>query len=95
MLVGPLRKVVNSENKDNEAKLSARDLLGGHMICGFINSESEDSKGTVSETKGKETERRDDAMSKRNCKQQTQAKKAMKQCGRAAQAAGAGLLGSL
>ena len=33
---------------------------------------SEDSKGTVSETKGKETERRDDAMAKRNRKQQTQ-----------------------
>jgi hypothetical protein len=38
-----------------------------------------------------ETERRDDAMAKRNRKQESQAKKAMKQCGRAAQAAGAGI----
>jgi len=38
-----------------------------------------------------ETERRDDAMAKRNRKQETQAIKAMKQCGRAAQAAGAGI----
>ena len=57
------------------------------MFCGFINSENKDNNGKVSETKGKETEQRDDTMAKRNRKQQTQAKKAMKQCGRAAQAA--------
>ncbi len=76
LLGGPLRKVVNSENKDNEAKLSARDILGGHMLCGFINSESKDNEGKVRAMKGKETEQRDDAMAKRNCKQQSQAKKA-------------------
>jgi len=37
-----------------------------------------------------ETEQRDDAMAKRNRKQESQAIKAMKQCGHAAQAAGAG-----
>ena len=77
LLGGPLRKVVNSENKDNEAKLSARDILGGHMLCGFINSESKDNEGKVRAMKGKETEQRDDAMAKRNRKQWTQAKKAM------------------
>jgi hypothetical protein len=61
------------------------------MFCGFINSDSKDNEGKVSEMMGKETERRDDAMAKRNRKQPTQAKKAMKQCGRAAHAAGAGI----
>jgi hypothetical protein len=61
--------VVISENKDNEAKGSASDILGGHMLCGFINSECEDNKGKVSAMKGMETERRDDAMAKRNRKQ--------------------------
>ena len=69
LLGGPLCKVVNSENKDNEAKLSARDILGGHMLCGFINSESKDNKGKVSAMKGKETEQCDDAMAKRQKKQ--------------------------
>jgi len=41
--------------------------------------------------KGIETEQRDDAIAKRNCKQESQAIKAMKQCGCAAQAAGAGI----
>ena len=90
LLGGPLRKVV-SENKDNEAKVSARDILGGQMLCGFINSDSKDNEGKVRAMKGMETERRDDAMAKRNCKQESQAIKAMKQCGRAAQAAGAGI----
>jgi hypothetical protein len=61
------------------------------MLCGFINSDSEDKEGKVSAMKGMETERRDDAMAKRNRKQESQAIKAMKQCGRAAQAAGAGI----
>jgi hypothetical protein len=56
LLGGPLRKVVISENKDNKAKLNARDILGGHMLCGFINSESKDNEGKVSAMKGKETE---------------------------------------
>ncbi len=56
-------------------------------MCGFINSDSEDNEGKVSV----ETEQRDDAMAKRNRKQESQAIKAMKQCGRAAQAAGAGI----
>jgi len=90
LLGGPLRKVVISENKDNKAKVSASDILGEQM-CGFINSDNEDNKGKVSAMKGMETERRDDAMAKRNCKQESQAIKAMKQCGRAAQAAGAGI----
>jgi len=38
-----------------------------------------------------ETEQHDNAITKRNRKQETQAIKAMKQCGRAAQAAGAGI----
>jgi hypothetical protein len=86
LLGGPMREVVNSENKDNEANVSAHDILGVQM-CGFINSDSEDNEGKVSV----ETERRDDAMAKRNRKQESQAIKAMKQCGRAAQAAGAGI----
>jgi hypothetical protein len=88
LLGGPLRKVV-SENKDNEAKVSARDILGGQMLCGFIKSDSEDNEGNLRAMKGIETERRDDAMAKRNRKQASQTIKAMKQCGRAAQAAGA------
>jgi hypothetical protein len=60
LLGGPLRKVVNRENKDNKAKLSARDILGGHRLCGFINSESKYDKGKVSAMKGKETEQNDD-----------------------------------
>jgi hypothetical protein len=91
LLGGPLSEVAISENKDNEAKGSARDILGGQMLCGFINSDSEDKEGKVSAMKGMETERRDDAMAKRNRKQESQAIKAMKQCGRAAQAAGAGI----
>jgi len=62
-------------------------LLGG-PLCELVNSENEDNEGKVSAI---ETERRDDAMAKRNRKQETQAIKAMKQCGRAAQAAGAGI----
>ncbi len=88
LLGGPLREVV-SENKDNEAKVSARDILGGQMLCGFIKSDSEDNEGNLRAMKGIETERRDDAMAKRNRKQASQTIKAMKQCGRAAQAAGA------
>jgi hypothetical protein len=87
LLGGPLHKVVISENKDNESKVSASDILGG-QLCGFIDSDNE---GIVSAMKGTETERRDDAMAKRNRKQESQAIKAMKQCGRAAQAAGAGI----
>jgi len=41
--------------------------------------------------KGMETERRDDAIAKRNRKQESQAIKAMKRCGHAAQSAGAGI----
>jgi hypothetical protein len=47
--------------------------------------------GKVSAMKGTETERRDDAMAKRNHKQESQALKATKQYGHAAQAAGAGI----
>jgi uncharacterized protein YbjQ (UPF0145 family) len=89
LLGGPLRKVVISENKDNKAKVSASDILGKQM-WGFINSDNEDNKGKVSAMKGMETEQHDDAMAKMNCKQESQAIKAMQQCGRAAQAAGAG-----
>ena len=46
---------------------------------------------TTSAMKGMETEQCDDAMAKGNRKQESQAIKAMKQCGRAAQAAGAGI----
>ena len=60
------------------------------MLCGFINSDSKNNKGKVRAMKGMETERRDDAMAKMNHKQESQAIKATKQCGRAAQAAGAG-----
>ncbi len=53
-------------------------------MCELVNSENEDkNEGTLSTI---ETERRDNAMAKRNRKQETQAIKAMKQCGRAAQA---------
>jgi hypothetical protein len=55
LLGGPLREVV-SKNKDNEAKVSAHDILGGQMLCGFINSDSEDNKGKVRAMKGMETE---------------------------------------
>jgi hypothetical protein len=54
LLGGPLRKVV-SDNKDNEAKVKACDILGGQMLCGFINSDSENNKGKVREMKGMET----------------------------------------
>jgi hypothetical protein len=80
LLGGPLREVVFCE--DNEAKVSARDILGGQnilggqMLCGFIKSDSEDNEGKMSV----ETERRDDAMAKRNRKQESQAIKAMKRC---------------
>ena len=74
-----MREVV-SKNKDNKAKVSAHDILGGQMLCGFINSDSEDNKGKVRAMKGMETEQRDDAMAKRNRKQESQAIKAMKQC---------------
>ncbi len=87
LLGGPLVCEVISENKDNEAKVSACDILGGQMLRGFINSDSEDNEGKVR----METERHDDTMAKRNRKQASQAIKAMKQCGRAAQAAGAGI----
>ena len=87
LLGGPLSKVI-SENKDSEAKVSACDILGEQMLCGFIKSDSEDNKGKVVRV---ETERCEDAMGKRNRKQASQAMKAMKQCGRAAQAAGAGI----
>ena len=75
--------------KDNKAKVSASDILGEQMWR-FINSDNEDNKGKVSAMKGMETEQHDDAMAKMNCKQESQAIKAMQQCGRAAQAAGAG-----
>ena len=88
LLGGPLRGVIISENKDNEAKVSACDILGEQMLCGFIKSDSEDNEGKVVRV---ETERREDAMGKKNRKQASQAIKAMKQCGRAAQAAGAGI----
>jgi len=90
LLGGPLCKVVNSENKDNEGKVSLSDTIGGQM-WGCINSDNKDNKGKVSAMKGIETERRDDAMAKRNCKQESHAIKVMKQCGRAVQAAGAGI----
>jgi len=90
LLGGPLCKLVNSENKDNEGKVSASDTIGGQM-CGFINSDNKDNEGKVSAMKGIETERHDDAMAKRNCKQESQAIKTMQQCGCAAQAAGAGI----
>ena len=44
LLGGPLREVV-SKNKDNEAKVSAHDILGGQMLCGFINSDVKTTKG--------------------------------------------------
>jgi len=91
LLGGPLCKVVNSENKVNKRKVSISDILGGQM-CGFINGDTEDNEGKVSAMKGIETERRDDTMAKRNRKQESQAIKAMKQCGGcAAQAAEAGI----
>jgi hypothetical protein len=90
LLGGPLRKAVISENKDSEAKVSTSDILGEQM-CGFINSDTEDNEGEMSAKKGMEIEQCDDAMAKRNRKQESQAIKAMKQCGRAAQAAGAGI----
>ena len=83
-------ELVNSENEDNKGKVSISDTIGGQM-CGFINSDNKDNEGKVSAMTGIETERRDDAMAKRNRKQETQAMKAMKQCERAAQAAGAGI----
>jgi hypothetical protein len=67
--------------------LRGQNILGGQMLCGFIKSDSEDNEGKVSV----ETERRDDAMAKRNRKQESQAIKAVKQCGRAALTAGAGI----
>jgi len=79
-----LCELVNSENEDNEGKVSASDILGGQKMCGFINSDNEDNEGKVGAMKGIETERRDDAMAKRIRKQETQAIKAMRQCGRAA-----------
>jgi len=91
LLGGLLCELVNSENEDNEGKVSASDILGGQTMFGFINSDSKDNKGKVGAMKGLETEQRDNAMAKRNCKQETQAMKAMKQCGCAAQAAGAGI----
>jgi len=90
LLGGPLCELINSENEDNEGKVSGSDTIGGQM-SGFINSDNEDNKGKVSVMKGIETEQPDDAMAKRNRKQESQAIKAMKQCGRAAQAAGAGI----
>jgi hypothetical protein len=60
-------------------------------MCGFINSDNNNNEGKVSVMKGIETERRDDAMAKRNHKQESHAIKAMKQCGCAAQAVGAGI----
>ena len=45
----------------------------------------------MSAVKGIETERRDDAMAKRNRKQESQAIKVIKQCGHAVQAAEAGI----
>ncbi len=91
LLGGPLCELVNSENEDNEGKVSTSDILGGQKMCGFINSDNKDNEGKVGAMKGIETERRDNAMAKRNRKQETQTIKAMKQCGRAAQAAGAGI----
>ena len=85
-----MREVVISEKKDNKAKVSASDILGEQM-CGLINSDNEDNKGKVSAMKGMETEQHDDAMAKMNCKQESQAIKAMKKCRCAAQAAGAGI----
>jgi len=90
LLGGPLCELVSSENENNKGKVSVSDTIGGQM-CGFINSDNKDNEGKVSAMKGIETERRDDAMAKRNRKQKSQAMKAMKQCGRAAQAAGAGI----
>ena len=58
-------------------------ILGGPM-CVFINSDNKynsDNKGNVSAVKGTENSRRDDAMAKKNRKQESQAIKAMKQCG--------------
>ena len=45
LLGGPLRKVVISENKDNDAKVSACDILGGQILCGFINMTAKTTKG--------------------------------------------------
>jgi len=50
--------------------VSVSDTIGGQM-CGFINSDNKDNKGKVSAMKGIETERRDDAMAKRNHKQES------------------------
>ena len=88
LLGGPLCKVLISDYKDNEGRVSASDILGGQM-CGFINSDNKDNEEKVSAMKGMETEQCDDAMAKRNRKQESQAINAMKQCGRAAQSAGA------
>jgi len=51
LLGGPLCELVNSENKDNEEKVSVSDTIGGQM-CGFINSDNKDNKGKVSAMKG-------------------------------------------
>ncbi len=72
----------------NLGAVKRSDILGGQM-CVFINRDKKDNEGKVSAVKGTETARRDDAMAKRNCKQESQAIKAMKQCERAALAAGA------
>ncbi len=58
-------KFIISENKDNESKVSASDILGG-KTCVFINSDNEDKEGKVSALKGTETARHDDAMAKKN-----------------------------
>jgi len=34
LLGGPLCELVNSENEDNEGKVSASDILGGQKMCG-------------------------------------------------------------
>ncbi len=45
LLGGPLREVVIGENKDNDAKVSACDILGGQILCGFINMTAKTTKG--------------------------------------------------
>ena len=62
--------------------------------CVFINSDNKgkgDNEGNVRAAKGGRNAHRDDAMAKKNCKQDSQAIKATKQCGRAALAVGAGI----
>ncbi len=45
LLGDPMCEVVIGENKDNDAKVSACDILGGQILCGFINKTAKTTKG--------------------------------------------------